>query len=109
MGRRAGGFVLGRKEGGVEDCTLEGADGGGGGFEGSSSEGRDGSGRGRSRRGDSFVGRVRVSKSGSAGGTREAIWTLGPLVGVERPSRISAAGSFGKSVMLIDPIGSATG
>ena len=47
------------------------------------SKGRGGSGRGKSGRGDSSVGRVHVSESGSVGG--EAVWTPGPLVGVERP------------------------
>ena len=43
------------------------------------------------------------------GGTGEVVWTPGPLVGVERPWRISAAGSFRKSVKSIDPVGSAGG
>ena len=71
---------LGREEGGSEECTLGRADGGGGGFKGLGSDGR-----GESGRGDSSVGRVHISKSGSAGRTRETVWTPGPLVGVERP------------------------
>ena len=43
------------------------------------------------------------------GGSEEVVWTPGPLVGVERPRRISAAGSSGKFVKSIDPIGSAGG
>ena len=43
------------------------------------------------------------------GGTGEAVWTPGPLVGVERPRRISAPGSSGKSVRSIDPVGSTGG
>ena len=39
----------------------------------------------------------------------EVVWTLGPLVGVERPWRISAAGSSEKSAKSIDPVGSASG
>ena len=109
MGWQARGSVLEREERGAEDCTLGGADGRGGGFEGLGSEGRDRSGRGRSGRGDSFVGRVCGLESRSAEGTEEAVWTLGPLVGVERPWRISVAGSSGKSVRLINPVGSAAG
>ena len=52
------------------------------------------------------MGRVRVSESGSVGRTSEAVWTPGPLVGIERPWRISAVGSSGKSVRSIDPVGS---
>ena len=55
------------------------------------------------------MGCVHVSESGSVGGTGEAVWTPGPLVGVERPWRISAVESSGKSVRSIDPVGSATG
>ena len=50
-----------------------------------------------------------MSELGSTEGTGEAVWTLGPLVGVESPWRISTAESSGKSVRSIDPIGSATG
>ena len=38
-----------------------------------------------------------------------ASWFAGPLVGVERPWRISAAGSSGKSAKSIDPVGSGGG
>ena len=55
------------------------------------------------------LGRVRVSDSGLVGGIGEVIWTTGPLVGVERPWRISAAGSSGKSAKSIDPVGSSGG
>ena len=50
-----------------------------------------------------------MSESGSAGGTDEAVWTPGPLIGVERPWRISVARSSGKSVRSIDLVGSAAG
>ena len=95
---------LEREEGGAEDCTLGGDDGRGGGSQGLGSERRGGSGRG-----GSSVGSVRVSESGSAGGTKEAVWTPGPLVGIERPWRISVAGSSRKSVRSIDLVGSTAG
>ena len=43
------------------------------------------------------------------GGTGEVVWTLGPLVGVERPWKMPTARNSGKSVRSIDPIGSAGG
>ena len=72
----------------------------------------DSDGKGRSvggscGRGCSSVGRVCAPHPGSAGGSGEAVRTLKTLVGVERLWRISAAGSSGKSVKSIDPVGSA--
>ena len=60
-------------------------------------------------RGCSSVGLDRVSDLGSAGRLGEAVWVLGPLVGVERSSRISMAGISGKSAKSMDPVGSAAG
>ena len=100
---------LGSEEGGAEDCTLEGTSGGGRSIRGP------GSGRQRwirmrmSGRSGSSMGCIRVSESGSVGGTGKAVWTPGPLVGIERPWRISAAGSSGKSVKSINPVGRAAG
>ena len=50
-----------------------------------------------------------MSDSGSVGGIGEVIGFAGPLVGVERPCRISTAGRFGKSAKSIDPVGSGGG
>ena len=44
---------------------------------------------------------------GSAGRLGEVVLVLGSLVGVERSWRISATGISGKSVKLMDPVGSA--
>ena len=52
---------------------------------------------------------IRDQLEGPGRRSGEAVRTLGPLVGVERPWRISAAGSSEKSVKSIDPVGSAAG
>ena len=50
-----------------------------------------------------------MSELGSVGVIGEVVWTPGPLVGVERPWRISTARSSGKSAKSIDPVGSGGG
>ena len=50
-----------------------------------------------------------MSNSGLVDGIGEEFWFIGPLIGVERPWRISAAGSSVKSAKSIDPVGSGGG
>ena len=87
--------------------TLEGPSDGGGGLEGARLDGRGESTGGAPGRGGSSMGLVQVSDSRLVGRLGNAARVLGSLVRVERSWRISAAGISGKSVKLMDPVGSA--